>query len=113
MAKFNQPELNLINTSDKRASYTLDDYFTSHNIYEIKRGRPAWILEKSKKSEKTRSKSIALNVMGKPNKVLFNKNHIISVTNDYGITRLQLINQKEPVILRDSVAEVNNLIWRS
>jgi hypothetical protein len=50
--------------------------------------------------------------MGKPQKVRFKRNLIAAVTSEYGLTLLELINQKKPILLRDSVEEVNNLLRR-
>lgn len=57
-------------------------------------------------------KNISLNVLGKPRKVLFNRHQILAVTNDCGQTLLHLINQQQPIKLRDSLDEVNYLMER-
>ena len=59
---------------------------------------------------KARSKTIALNVVGKPNKVRVYKNRIKAVLTDNGASLLFLINKKNPIILRDSAQEVENKI---
>ena len=112
MDNFNQPELNLATAGDSSLNNLCKVIKTSHNIYFDQHDRFLDFPNKSNKSKKTRSKIIALNVMGKPQKVLFKRNLISAVTNDYGHTLLQLINQKQPIHLRDSVDEVNNLLRR-
>ena len=112
MDNFNQPELNLATAGDSNTNNLCKVIKTSHNIYFDQHDRFLDFPNKSNKSKKTRSKIIALNVMGKPKKVLFKRNLISAVTNDYGHTLLQLINQKQPIHLRDSVDEVNNLLRR-
>ena len=57
---------------------------------------------------RARSKTIALNVVGKPNKVRVSKHSIKSVTKDNGSTLLFLIGRNEPLMLRDSAEEVEN-----
>lgn len=112
MDYFKQPELNIAAVGDSGPLNFCKINKGSHNIYSDKQDRFLDFPNKSKKSKKTRSKSIALNVVGKPGKVLFKSNLISAVTNDYGHTLLQLINQKQPIYLRDSVEEVNYLIGR-
>ena len=112
MDNFNQPELNLATAGDSGSTNLRRINKGSHNIYFDQHDRFLDFPNKSNKSKKTRSKIIALNVMGKPQKVLFKRNLISAVTNDYGHTLLQLINQKQPIHLRDSVDEVNNLLRR-
>ena len=107
MEQFNQPELNLTTVSDRASKNLCKVKKTSHNIYSIQQ---AYIPGRADKTEKLGSKSIALNVMGKPQKVRFKRNLISAVTSEHGATLLQLINQKEPIILRDSVEEVIYLI---
>ena len=109
MTHFKQPELNLVGVgiSDPRNLGRTDK--TSHNIYYIQQ---AYIPDRFNKAGKSRSKSIALNVMGKPQKVLFKRNLISAVTSENGLTLLELINQKQPILLRDSVEEVSNLLGR-
>jgi|TARA_R110000787_G_scaffold269182_1_gene375900 hypothetical protein len=55
---------------------------------------------------KARSQSIALNVVGKPNKVRVRKNDIKSLLKENGATLLFLIGKETPLILRDSPQEV-------
>ena len=110
MRHFKQPELNLIGIGDRASKNLCKVKKTSHNIYSIQQ---AYIPGRADKTEKLGSKSIALNVMGKPQKVLFKRNLISAVTSEYGATLLELINQKEPIVLRDSVEEVIYLIGRS
>lgn len=112
MDYFKQPELNLAAAGDSDLTNLGGIDKGSHNIYFDKQNRFLDFPNKSNKSKRTRSKSIALNVVGKPGKVLFKSNLISAVTKDYGHTLLQLINKKEPIYLRDSVEEVNNLIGR-
>lgn len=112
MNNFKQPELNLIGIGDRASKNFCGDNNTSHNIYSVKPTKIACIPGKSENLEKLRSQSIALNVMGKPQKVLFERNLISAVTQEYGLTLLELINQKEPIPLRDSLEEVNNLLRR-
>lgn len=112
MDYFKQPELNIAAVGDSGPSNFCKINKGSHNIYSDKQDRFLDFSNKSNKSKRTRSKSIALNVVGKPGKVLFKSNLISAVTNDYGHTLLQLINQKQPIYLRDSVEEVNYLIGR-
>ena len=109
MTHFKQPELNIMGIGDRASKNFCKVLKTSHNIYSIQQ---AYIPDRADKTEKLRSKSIALNVMGKPHKVLFKSNLIAAVTSEYGSTLLELINQKEPILLRDSVEEVNNLLRR-
>ena len=59
---------------------------------------------------RARSKTIALNVVGKPNKVRVSKNSIKSITKDNGCTLLFLIGRNEPLMLRDSAEEVENKV---
>jgi hypothetical protein len=59
---------------------------------------------------RARSKTIALNVVGKPNKVRVSKHSIKSVTKDNGSTLLFLIGRNEPLMLRDSAEEVENKV---
>ena len=59
---------------------------------------------------RVRSKTIALNVVGKPNKVRVSKHSIKSVTKDNGSTLLFLIGRNEPLMLRDSAEEVENKV---
>jgi len=94
-----------------QSNFFMND-ITSHNIYKVKQAKHSRILTKTKNPGIPGSKSIALNVMGKPQKVLFKRKHIAAVTSEYGETLLELINQKEPILLRDSVDEVNNLLRR-
>lgn len=113
MEQFNQPELNLTTVGDRASKNFCKVIKTSHNIYKVKQAKHSRILERSENPGIPGSKSIALNVMGKPQKVLFKRNLISAVTNEHGATLLELINQKEPIILRDSVEEVIYLIGRS
>jgi hypothetical protein len=112
MDNFKQPELNIATVGDSGSINLCRVNKTSHNIYIDKQNRFPDFSNKSKKSKRTRSKSIALNVVGKPGKVLFKSNLIAAVTNDYGQTLLELINKKKPIILRDSVEEVIYLMRR-
>ncbi len=112
MDYFKQPELNIAAAGDSGSMNLCKVKKTSHNIYFDKQNRFPELPNNSNKPEKTGSKSIALNVVGKPAKVLFKSNLISAVTNDYGQTLLELINQKQPIQLRDSVDEVNNLLRR-
>ena len=107
MEQFNQPELNLTTVGDRASKNLCKVKKTSHNIYSIQQ---AYIPGRADKTEKLGSKSIALNVMGKPQKVRFKRNLISAVTSEHGASLLELINQKEPIILRDSVEEVIYLI---
>ena len=59
---------------------------------------------------KARSKTIALNVVGKPNKVRVSKHSIKSITKDNGCTLLFLIGRNEPLMIRDSAQEVENKV---
>tara|TARA_R100000742_G_C4256172_1_gene74049 strand:- start:272 stop:640 length:369 start_codon:yes stop_codon:yes gene_type:complete len=109
MTHFKQPELNLVGVGNSDPTNLGETDKCSHNIYYIKH---AYIPDRFNKAGKSRSKSIALNVMGKPQKVLFKRNLISAVVSEHGATLLELINQKEPILLRDSVEEVNNLLGR-
>jgi len=112
MDNFKQPELNLIGIGDTASKNFCGDNNSSHNIYSDKPTKIACIPGKSENLEKLRTQSIALNVMGKPQKVLFKRNLISAVVSEHGATLLELINQKEPILLRDSVEEVSNLLRR-
>ena len=112
MDNFNQPELNLVGVGDRASKNFCKVLKTSHNIYFDKPTKHSCILERSENPGIPGSKSIALNVMGKPQKVLFKRNLISAVVSEHGATLLELINQKEPILLRDSVEEVNNLLGR-
>jgi len=110
MTHFNQPELNLVGVGDRASKNFCKVLKTSHNIYLDKPAKHSCILERSENPGIPGSKSIALNVMGKPQKVLFKRNLISAVTSENGLTLLELINQKQPILLRDSVEEVSNLL---
>jgi len=112
MTHFKQPELNLVGIGDRASKNFCKVIKTSHNIYKVKQAKHSRILVRSENPGIPGSKSIALNVMGKPQKVRFKRNLISAVTSEYGSTLLELINQKEPILLRDSVEEVNNLLRR-
>ena len=80
MTHFKQPELNLIGIGDRASKNFCGDNNTSHNIYRVKQAKHSRILERSRNPGIPGSKSIALNVMGKPQKVLFKRNLIAAVT---------------------------------
>ena len=110
MTHFKQPELNLVGIGDRASKNLCQIKKTSHNIYKVKQANHSRILVRSENPGIPGSKSIALNVMGKPQKVRFKRNLISAVTSEHGATLLELINQKEPILLRDSVEEVSNLL---
>lgn len=59
---------------------------------------------------KARSQTIALNVVGKPNKVRVHKKDIKSLLKENGATLLFLIGKETPLMLRDSTQEVEEKV---
>jgi len=78
----------------------------SHNIYSITPASGGCGAVRPGISKRSRSQTIALNVVGKPNKMRIYKNRIKSITKENGQTLLRLINGKDEYLLRDSVKEV-------
>lgn len=82
---------------------------SSHNIYNIKLGKPARNLRKLELLEKPK-RLVKLNRLGSSDTLTFEINKLQSFFKDeYSNTYVQVAGQ-EPVAVRDSLDEINNII---
>lgn len=100
----------------KQLSLFPNDAIGSHNIYFIKNTCPGKLLQKSANVDKSKKpgKSVWLNVFGQADILKVYVDQINSYyKDDYSNVWIELSNQLEPILLRNSISEIENKIIRS
>jgi hypothetical protein len=99
--------------SHKKGTQQLEFNFnalsTSHNIYNIKLGKPAKNVRKLERLDKP-NRLVKFNKLGSSDTLTFSINQLQSFFKEqYGDTYIQVAG-KEPVAVRESLDEINNII---